>query len=113
MYVKVQFTRYGARPQRQPHILRDPAIHSIALSLEETMRDKQSSLETDFQVFESHRKEWFHEHGEKHVVIHNGEVLGLFYDYTAALRSGVAKFGAESEFLIQQVCIEEPVFVIY
>lgn len=77
------------------------------------MRQKQSSLRTDFEFFEKHRKQWFQEHGPKYVVIHQGEVLGFFDDYSAALRSGVTKYGVNSEFLIQQVCIEEPVFVIY
>jgi|HubBroStandDraft_6_1064221.scaffolds.fasta_scaffold12085_4 hypothetical protein len=77
------------------------------------MSNKHSGLKADFQVFESHRKEWLQQHEGKYVVIRNGEVIGFFDDYTTGLRTGVATFGAKSEFLIQQVCVEEPVFVIY
>jgi hypothetical protein len=77
------------------------------------MSDKHSGLKADFQVFESHRKEWLEKHEGKYVVVRHGEVIGFFDDYTAGLRTGISKFGADSEFLIQQVCIEEPVFVIY
>jgi hypothetical protein len=77
------------------------------------MSDKHSGLKADFQVFETHRKEWLQKHEGKYVVIHNSEVIGFFDDYRAGLRTGISKFGAASEFLIQQVCTEEPVFVIY
>ncbi len=77
------------------------------------MSDEHSSLTADFQVFESHRKEWARDHEGKYVVTHNGEVVGFFDDYGAGLRAGILKFGPKTEFLIQQVCEEEPVFVIY
>jgi hypothetical protein len=77
------------------------------------MSGKHSELKADFQLFESRRKEWSREHEGKYVVMHNGEVVGFFDDYGAGLRAGIAKFGARTEFLVQQVCEEEPVFVIY
>jgi hypothetical protein len=77
------------------------------------MSDEHSSLKADFQVFESRRREWSREHEGKYVVMHNDEVVGFFDDYGAGLRAGIARFGPRTEFLIQQVCEEEPVFVIY
>lgn len=77
------------------------------------MSEAHSGLEADFQVFESHRVEWAREHEGQYVVMHAGEVLGFFDDYAAGLRAGIAKFGVKEEFLVQQVCEEEPVFVIY
>jgi hypothetical protein len=77
------------------------------------MSDEHSGLEADFQVFESRRSEWVKEHEGKYVVMHAGVVVGFFEDYISGLRAGSAKFGAKNEFLVQQVCEEEPVFVIY
>lgn len=77
------------------------------------MSDEHSGLEADFQLFESRRLEWAKQHEGKYVVVHAGEVLGFFDDYTSGLRAGTAKFGVKNEFLVQQVCEEEPVFVIY
>ena len=77
------------------------------------MSDEHSGLRADFQVFESHRKEWVRDHEGKYVVMHKDEVVGFFDDYAAGLKAGIAKFGVKTEFLIQQVCAEEPVFVIY
>lgn len=77
------------------------------------MDGERSELESDFQVFESHRKEWL-EHSEgKYVVIHQGNVAGFYDDYAAGLRAGVEQFGPNAKFLVQQICVEEPVFVIY
>ena len=77
------------------------------------MSDTHSSLKADFQVFDSHRLEWSREHEGKYVVMHNGDVVGFFDNYRAALRAGITRFGAKAEFLVQQVCEEEPIFVIY
>jgi hypothetical protein len=77
------------------------------------MSDTHSSLKADFEVFEKHRLEWSHQHEGKFVVMHNGDALGFFDSYADALRAGFTKFGVQAEFLVQQVCEEEPVFVIY
>jgi hypothetical protein len=77
------------------------------------MTDKHSGLKADFKVFESQRSEWLREHEGKYVVLHNGQVAGFFDDYATGLRAGITRFGPKTEFLIQQVCAEEPVFVIY
>jgi len=77
------------------------------------MSDTHSGLKADFEAFEGRRKEWSQAHEGKYVVMHKGEVVGFFDDYASGLKAGIARFGAKTEFLIQQVCEEEPVFVIY
>jgi hypothetical protein len=77
------------------------------------MSDTHSSLRADFEVFESRRLEWSKQHEGKYVVMHNGDVPGFFDSYADALRAGITNFGVKAEFLVQQVCEEEPVFVIY
>ena len=70
-------------------------------------------LESDFAVFEQHRKDWVTSHNGEYVLIHQEQLAGFYPDYEAALRSGLKLFGVQSQFLITQVCVEEPVFVIY
>jgi hypothetical protein len=77
------------------------------------MDETHPILEADFKVFEAHRKEWLNEHEGQHVVICAGIVVGFFDNYADGLRAGITKFGVNSEFLIQQISSEEPVFVIY
>jgi hypothetical protein len=77
------------------------------------MSGKHSGLKADFEVFDSHRQEWLRDHEGKYVVIHKGRLVGFFDTYTDSLRGGIKQCGVKSEFLIQQVCVEEPVFVIY
>jgi hypothetical protein len=77
------------------------------------MSDMHSSLKADFEVFENRRLEWSKKHEGKYVVVHDGDALGFFDNYADALRAGFTKFGVQAEFLVQQVCEEDPVFVIY
>ena len=77
------------------------------------MSDAHSSLKADFEVFEKRRLEWSKQHEGKYVVMHNGDALGFFDNYTDAMHTGITTLGVKTEFLVQQVCEEEPVFVIY
>jgi len=40
-------------------------------------------------------------------------MVGFYSDYESALKAGLQNFGAKKQFLVKQVCLEEPVFVIY
>ena len=77
------------------------------------MPKSTASLEDAFRVFEKHRKEWFATHPGQYVVLHNSVLFDFFPDYESAVKAGVKEFGVQSTFLVQQVCREEPVFVIY
>ncbi len=77
------------------------------------MSDAHSSLKADFEIFEKRRLEWSRKYEGKYVVMHNGHALGFFDNYADAMHAGITKFGVQTEFLVQQVCEEEPVFVIY
>jgi hypothetical protein len=77
------------------------------------MATRKTGLEADFQVFERHRKDWVRQHEGEFVLIRAATVAGFYPDYASALRAGVQTFGVASEFLVKQVCLEEPVFVIY
>jgi hypothetical protein len=76
------------------------------------MSDEHGGLTAEFQVFENRRKEWLQDHAGQYVVMHGGEVAGFFDDYAAGLHAGITAFGVRSEFLVQQVREEEPLFVV-
>jgi hypothetical protein len=77
------------------------------------MSEEKDNLRADFEVFEHNRKDWFRSNPNDFVVVCKGEVAGFYPDYESGLRAGVQKFGVKSQFLVKQVCAEEPVFVIY
>lgn len=77
------------------------------------MANEQSVLQVDYAVFEQHKAEWFPAHANEFVVVGDGAVLGFYADYEAALKAGLKGFGVNKQFLVKQVCLEEPVFVIY
>ena len=67
----------------------------------------------ELDLYERNRQEWAASHRDQFAVIRGVSVEGFYETYAAAFLSAVQKFGANSEFLIKQVCAEEPVFVIY
>ena len=70
-------------------------------------------LESDFAIYQQRRKEWVTSHNGEFVLIHKGQLAGFYPDYETALRTGLSSFGVQSQFFVTQVCVEEPVFVIY
>jgi hypothetical protein len=71
-----------------------------------------SPFSEELRVFEEHRDEWLRSNVGKFVAIQGEQVGGFFSSYAEAFRSGLARFGAEHEFLIKQVCLTEPIYYI-
>ena len=67
---------------------------------------------TEIAVFEQHRLEWAKTHAGKYVLIRDTDFGGFFTEYAEALREGLRRFGAEREFLIKQVGLSDPVYVV-
>jgi hypothetical protein len=67
----------------------------------------------ELEVYRQHQSEWLDLHVGSFVAIQGDQVGGFFGSYAEAFRSGLARFGAEHEFLIKQVCRTEPVYFIY
>lgn len=67
----------------------------------------------ELRVFEQNRQEWSRSHPGEFVVI-QGEAIaeGFFDTYADALRAGLQKFGARQEFLVKQVWVTEPVYLV-
>lgn len=67
----------------------------------------------ELTVFEEHRREWALSHPGEFVVIQNEVIAeGFFATYAEALKVGLQKFGANRHFLVKQVWIAEPVYLV-
>lgn len=67
----------------------------------------------ELRVFEQNRQEWSRSHPGEFVVIQGEAIADGFFDtYADALRAGLQKFGARREFLVKQVWVMEPVYLV-
>lgn len=67
----------------------------------------------ELKVFQQHREEWLRSNPGKFVVIQDSVVAdGFFGSYAEAVRAGLQKFGVSRSFLVKQVWITEPVYVV-
>jgi hypothetical protein len=72
-----------------------------------------SQFSAELGVFEKHRREWALSHPGEFVVIQDGVIAeGFFGTYGEALKAGLQKFGARREFLVKQVWVTEPVYLV-
>jgi hypothetical protein len=74
---------------------------------------KSKLLATEIKVFEQHRREWARCHTGEFVVIQDDDVAGFFGDFAEAFRAALKRFGARREFLVRQVWIVDPVYLIF
>lgn len=67
----------------------------------------------ELKVFEQHRQEWSRSHPGEYVAIQDETIVdGFFTTYAEAFKAGLRKFGVRREFLVKQVWITEPVYVV-
>jgi len=68
---------------------------------------------TELRVFEKHRKDWSHSHPGEYVVIQDDVVAeGFFSTYAEAFKVGLQRFGVRRGFLVKQVWVTEPVYIV-
>jgi hypothetical protein len=68
---------------------------------------------TELKVFEQHREEWSRSHPGEYVVIQDDVIAnGFFSTYAEAFKAGVKKFGVRRNFLVKQVWMTEPVYLV-
>jgi hypothetical protein len=73
----------------------------------------RSQFSAELGVFEQYRREWSRSHPGEFVVIQGEEIAEGFFDtYADALRAGLQKFGARREFLVKQIWVTEPVYLV-
>lgn len=72
-----------------------------------------SQFSAELGVFEMHRREWALSHPGEFVVIQDGVIAeGFFGTYAEALKAGLLEFGANRHFLVKQVWVAEPVYLV-
>lgn len=68
---------------------------------------------TELKVFEKHRQEWSSSHRGHFVVIQDEVVVeGFFGTYAEAFKAGLRQFGVRRGFLVKQVWVTEPVYIV-
>jgi hypothetical protein len=72
-----------------------------------------TTFEAELTVFEEHRQEWSHSHPGEYVVIQDEVIAeGFFGTYAEAFKAGLQKFGVRRGFLVKQVWVTEPVYIV-
>jgi len=67
----------------------------------------------ELEIFEKHRKEWSHSYPGQFVAIQDETVLeGFFSTYAEAFEAGLQRFGVRRGFLVKQVWVTEPVYIV-
>jgi hypothetical protein len=70
------------------------------------------ALKQELRIFAEHKKNWLDLHAGQFAVIGGTTIAGFYPDYRSAFIAGLAKFGGR-DFLVKQVCAEEPVYFIF
>lgn len=72
-----------------------------------------STFSIELKVFEAHREEWSRRNPGAYVVIQDETVVdGFFSSYADALKAGLQKFGVGRGFLVKQIWVTEPVYLV-
>jgi hypothetical protein len=70
-------------------------------------------LSVELKLFDQRRAEWSHSHPGQYVVIQDNTVLPDFFgSYADAFRAGLKRFGARRGFLVKQIWVSEPVYLV-
>jgi hypothetical protein len=70
-------------------------------------------LRQELQLYHGRKKSWLQAHLNEYVVIAGDQVSGFYSDYESAFRAAIQEFGIQRQFLIKQICVAEPVYVVY
>jgi len=74
---------------------------------------EEDPLRRELGVYDAHKQDWLKAHLNEFVVIAGYQVEGFHSDYESAFKAGIHAFGVKSQFLIKQICVTEPVYVVY
>ena len=70
-------------------------------------------LTKELGVYEARKQYWLATHLNEFVVIAGEETQGFYPDYESAFKAGIAAYGVMRPFLVKQICVTEPVYVVY
>jgi hypothetical protein len=67
----------------------------------------------ELKVFQKHREEWLRSNLGKFVAIQDSLIAeGFFSTYAEAFKAGLQKFDIRRGFLVKQVWVTEPVYIV-
>ena len=67
----------------------------------------------ELTVFERHRQEWSRSHPGEFVAIQDDVIVEAFFrSYADAFKAGLQRFGVRRSFLVKQVWMTEPVYIV-
>ncbi len=72
----------------------------------------RAPFSAELRVFEEHRQQWSRSYPGAYVAIQDEAIEGFFSTYAEALKAGLQKFGAARAFLVKQIWIAEPVYLV-
>ncbi len=70
-------------------------------------------LGRELSLYDARKQEWSRDYLNQFVVIAGNQVEGFHPDYESAFKAGIQAFGLKQQFLIKQICVTEPVYVVY
>lgn len=73
----------------------------------------EGSFSEELKVFQAHREEWVRTNAGKFVAIQDSVVAdGFFSTYAEAVKAGLGMFDIRRGFLVKQIWMTEPVYVV-
>ena len=77
------------------------------------MADAQNPLGRELAFYEQHKSEWLPRYENQFVVVAGDRIAGFYKNYESAWDAGTKEFGPDANFLIKQICLHEPVYLLY
>jgi hypothetical protein len=77
------------------------------------MPGAQDPLSRELAFYEQHKSEWLPSHENQFVVVSGETFAGFYPDYESAWDAGAKQFGPLARFLIKQICVHDPVYLLY
>jgi hypothetical protein len=71
-----------------------------------------NSLQEEIGVFENHKANWLRSNLGDFVVVFGTTVVGFYSDYESAFKAGLKTAGLGNEFLVKQISVEDPVYIL-
>ncbi len=68
-----------------------------------------TALQQEYDFFLAHLDEFMKTHLNEFVVIKGEQIIGFFDSYEKSLRAGLARFGSQTPFFIEEVKEEEEI----
>jgi hypothetical protein len=72
----------------------------------------ENSLQEELRIFEQQKQEWLRSNSGDYVVVFGVDVVGFYPDYESAFRAGLKVAGLGNNFLVKQISVEDPTYIL-